>query len=73
MNAARFSDNALISRRVRDVRDSWTPGERRQRADEGKRRFEQFVQLIDNPGADEIWAGGALTAADFERIMNHAS
>jgi len=63
------SNKVQVSRRARDVRDSWTPHERRRRKMEGRRRSEQFVRLISPPSNDhEIWAAGALTVADFERL-----
>jgi hypothetical protein len=70
MNPASVSNEVQISRRVRGVRDAWSPHERRRRAIEGRRRFEQFMQLLSNPNDNEIWAAGALTAADLDRITH---
>jgi hypothetical protein len=73
MNPGSVTSRLQISNRVRDVRDSWSPSERRRRAVQGRTRFEQFVDLISHPGNDsEIWAAGALTAVDLERLI-HAS
>ena len=69
MDAVGLSSKARILRRVRNVRDSWSLGERRRRAVEGRRRLERFVRLFSDPTVDrEIWAAGALTAVDFERL-----
>jgi len=63
------SKKVQISRRAQGVRASWSPGERLRRKIKGRRRIEQFMRLISRPNNDnEIWAAGALTVADFERL-----
>ena len=69
MDATGLSGKAKILCRVRNVRDSWSPSERRRRAVKGRRKFKQFVRLIADPIVEgEIWAAGALTSVDFERL-----
>jgi hypothetical protein len=69
LTATFMIEHATISQCVRDVRATWTPRERRQRAREGRHRFREFLGLIaESPSAPEIWAVGAPAEADLQRL-----
>jgi hypothetical protein len=58
-----------IPRRASEVRATWSPHERQQRAMEGRRRFQEFLSLICNPDpSHNIWAVGAPAGVDLQRV-----
>lgn len=62
-------DSVSVSRRVRDVRAGWSPRERCQRAHQGRCQLQEFLTLIAESDAEpEIWAVGALTDTDLQRL-----
>ncbi len=63
------SDRGAIWPGMREIQSRWSPQERRQRAAEGRRRIQEFLQMVgETPAADEIWAVGALANDDLERL-----
>ncbi len=60
-----------VARSVREIRSTWTSTEREHRAKAGQRRREQFVAwLRSSTVVPEVWATGALTAADLQRLAS---
>lgn len=63
--------SSSIARRVREVRGQWSPQERRQRAEEGRRLRSEFVRrIVEAQYEPEIWAVGALGDEDLQRIAS---
>lgn len=63
--------DSLIARRTREIRGHWTPQERRQRAEVGRRLRHEFVRrIVDAPCEPEIWAVGAIGDEDMQRIAS---
>ena len=73
--AIRKAENIKLPQRIREVQKSWTPAQRHRRTVEAHRRSRQLAILIGLLDAEpEIWAGGAISTADFERLQaNHCS
>lgn len=66
----RKAESAELSQRIREIQKSWTSAQRFQRTVEGHRRSRRFARLIGLLDAEpEIWAGGAISTADFERLQ----
>ena len=60
---------STIAKRVRQIRDRWSPQERLRRAEVGRRRSLEFMRrIIEVPVEPEIWAVGALGDEDLRRI-----
>jgi hypothetical protein len=60
---------SLIARRAREIRGHWSPQERQQRAEEGRRLRREFVRrIVEAPCEPEIWAVGAIGDEDMQRI-----
>jgi hypothetical protein len=58
-----------IPRRAGDIRTAWSPHERRLRATEGRRRFQEFLGLVGLSDSDpDIWAVGAPAGVDLQRL-----
>jgi hypothetical protein len=58
-----------IQMRTSEIRASWSPGERRRRAEEGRRRMAQFLSLLGLREAEPaILAVGAPVYEDHRRI-----
>ncbi|MBL8828020.1 MAG: hypothetical protein JNM18_13665 [Planctomycetaceae bacterium] len=58
-----------VAQSVREIRSTWTSTEREHRARAGQRRREQFVAWLQSAAiVPEVWATGALTAADLQRL-----
>ena len=51
-------DDQTILRRVRDLRASWSPNERRRRGMEGRHRFRKFLELMAGEVDPKSWTGG---------------
>jgi len=65
-------DHATILQCVRDIRAAWSPCERHLRAAEGRHRVQNFLDLIaELPSEPEIWAVGAPTASDLNRLSDN--
>ena len=61
---------------MREVQQRWTPAIRQERAQEGRRRMQEFLELLstanasDSQGNDEeLWAVGALGDGDWQRLV----
>lgn len=68
-SAALTTQRVTISRRASEIRAAWSTRQRRQRATEGRRRFEELLRLIVGLDCDcEVWAVGALAFVDLQRI-----
>lgn len=65
------SRNAKLEPGLREIRAHWSTDERQQRAEAGRRRTREFLQLIDDAGDDgELWAVGAPTWDDLLRLQD---
>lgn len=62
---------SLIAHRAREIRGQWSPQERRQRAEEGRRLRGEFVRrIVESQYEPEIWAVGAPGDEDLQRIAS---
>ena len=58
-----------LAGRLREIRSSWSPNERQLRAEEGRRRRDEFLMLLANFVYEpEIWAVGSLGDDDWSRL-----
>jgi hypothetical protein len=63
------SGKAAIAWRIRNVRELWSSSQHHQRALEGQRQAGELARLIAQAIPEpEIWATGALTTADLQRL-----
>ena len=71
MRTAAFSNSRIDLRPdMREIQAGWSAQERRARAQEGRRRMQEFLNLVECPPADpEIWAVGALADDDLLRLV----
>ena len=61
--------NSPIGPRLHHIQAGWSADERRQRAEEGRRRMVELGQLLSDATAEpEIWAVGALVSDDLRRL-----
>jgi hypothetical protein len=68
-HSATFVRNSGIAPRVRQIQARWSSDERRQRAEEGRRRREQLFALLTSTREEpEIWAVGAPADDDMRRV-----
>ena len=61
---------------MREVQARWTPETRRERAQAGRRRMQEFLDLVatsdwsSSPASDDdLWAVGALGDDDWQRLV----
>lgn len=58
-----------LRNKLRNIQSRWSIDERRQRAEEGRRRTREFVRLLNDQDFEpEIWAVGAPAWDDVRRI-----
>lgn len=61
--------NAKVDARLREIRAAWSVDTRKRRAEIGRRRAREFMQIMQHAAADpELWAVGAPTWDDLERM-----
>ncbi len=59
-----------VRRRMTELRQHWTPAERKRREQISRRRCAELLAILDRSGveASHLWAGGAMTVSDLARI-----
>lgn len=64
--------NAKVDTRMREIRATWSADERKRRAETGRRRVREFMQLIEIESGDpsDLWAVGAATWDDLQRLQH---
>jgi hypothetical protein len=59
-----------ITPRIRAIQAAWSPQERRARAEFGRRKIREFLDLLAASSPDnEIWAVGAPSGDDVPRLV----
>ena len=66
-------DRSSIRPGMREIQSRWSPAVRRERAQAGRRRIQEFLELVSvsdtQADDDEVWAVGALGDDDWQRLV----